>query len=1068
MSKILSNNKYAPGLVTYGILGGEGSIGLPGKSFYYTSLNKDVEGEYSVIKSKIQNNEILSNNINQSLGDRKYESGDLILDLNGNIYQLNLDPSLYDGELLHTLGKINQNEYFYTSGINYNQNNLNKSRIINNGNIYVDYINTLSVDKKEPIEYITGNNISVNSKSIQLIDFAHINYNDVSVNNGTLYPFELYTTGKNDNGNLSLSYDKDTNGFVYGSDSFVVFDANNVLLTNNNIIFDTSKGYGNALTTNDIRSINLFNSQMNNLTTSNFNVTKVGDSNSISVTYNFTNLFKGINNVADISNNNIIANLNIIKNNKQEGTSISLGADKLDNIVIRNIKTDSNDNVTITVNNLTADSEYYVYLSLIQNGWEVNLPGQYISTGKYIIPTITWNPVDSYTIDVGGIDGEEISATFTSNIGELEMENLLLETQVNGSATSLNYIDASIYEIDNTEHVIKVRFTCNSNVDPFVSTNTRSFSFVLRTIGLENNVYSFPINFTQYGKAATGLFDSKWNVSSTDSSIVLPFVFGVTYDYEDDWSDKINTTFRIPFDCSIDWGDGTITSVVYDPKNPPAEVLNSANNIDETKFRTYYLPKYSHKYTTPGLYNIKIGGRRIGGWSFKQNRDSQSSANNLISINDWRMGQGFAYVKGMFYNCKSLSSIPSYTIPINTSLTYDGEPNNDPSLNAPRSLSYMFYGCTSFDKTTLSNLLETNDASLVEYTSYMFANSGIALLKSNLVSFMNNFKSVKYANAMFDSCKNLSLTDDYLYFPALVPNSNKLISISRMYAMCDNITGKLYTGDSTSYQLTNKYYLKSADYVFSNTNIRGNITKPLFVNCTSLETCQGMFIWTQINSISDSIWKNCPAVYNTSYMFYACQNLTSVDGTLFNGTMGYTRGYISTNPSPETGINFIVIPYPTDTSTAVYPTDTTLYYELLGISQVCNTRKMFGLCEKLTTVGDNLIERMPYLGRRCQIYRTKNDPLYGQEPGDGTTEGDITNMFGACSAMTTIPKSGTSGVNFNVYNYWELNSKDNRYCQIFTSDGIDLRMRPSVFVSCNKLNGYGNIPQAWKNIWEYT
>ena len=1068
MSKILSNNKYAPGLVTYGILGGEGSIGLPGKSFYYTSLNKDVEGEYSVIKSKIQNNEILSNNINQSLGDRKYESGDLILDLNGNIYQLNLDPSLYDGELLHTLGKINQNEYFYTSGINYNQNNLNKSRIINNGNIYVDYINTLSVDKKEPIEYITGNNISVNSKSIQLIDFAHINYNDVSVNNGTLYPFELYTTGKNDNGNLSLAYDKDANGFVYGSDSFVVFDANNVLLTNNNIIFDTSKGYGNALTTNDIRSINLFNSQMNNLTTSNFNVTKVGDSNSIAVTYNFTNLFKGINNVADISNNNIIANLNIIKNNKQEGTSISLGADKLDNIVIRNIKTDSNNNVTITVNNLAADSEYYVYLSLIQNGWEVNLPGQNISTGEYVIPTITWNPVDSYTIPVSGIDGEEISATFTANIGKLEMDNLLLETQVNGSATSLNYIDASIYEIDNTEHIIKVRFTCNSNVDPFVSTNTRNFSFVLRTIGLENNVYSFPINFTQYGKAATGLFDSKWNISSTDSSIVLPFVFGVTYDYEDDWSDKINTTFRIPFDCSIDWGDGTITSVVYDPKNPPAEVLNSANNIDETKFRTYYLPKYSHKYTTPGLYNIKIGGRRIGGWSFKQNRDSQSSANNLISINDWRMGQGFAYVKGMFYNCKSLSSIPSYTIPINTSLTYDGEQTNDPSLNAPRSLSYMFYGCTSFDKTTLSNLLETNDASLVEYTSYMFANSGIALLESNLISFMDKLKSVKYANAMFDSCKNLSLSSDYLYFPKLIPNSNKLVSISRIYAMCDNITGKLYTGDSTSYQLTNKYYLKSADYVFSNTNIRGNITKPLFVNCTSLETCQGMFIWTQINSISDSIWKNCPAVHNTSYMFYACQNLTSVDGTLFNGTIGYKRGYVSTNPSPETGQNSIIIPYPTDTSTAVYPTDTTIYTELLGISQVSNTRKMFGLCEKLVTVGNNLIERMPYLGRRCKIFRTKNDPLYNQETGDGTIEGDITNMFGACSSMTTIPKSGTSGANFNVYNYWELNSKDNRYCQLFTPEGIDLRMRPSVFVSCNKLNGYGNIPQAWKNIWEYT
>lgn len=1067
MSKILSNNKYAPGLVTYGVLGGEGSIGLPGKSFYYTSLNKDIEGEYSVIKSKIQNNEILSNNISQSLGDRKYESGDLILDANGNIYQLNLDPSLYDGELLHTLGKINQNEYFYTSGINYNQNNLNKTRIINNGNIYVDYINTSSVDKKEPIEYITGNNISVNSKSLQLTDFAHINYNDVIVG-GTIYPFELYTTGKNDNGNLSLVYDKNANGFVYSSDSYVVFDANNVLLTNNNIIFDISNGYGNALTTNDIRSINLFNSQMNELTTSNFNVTKVGDSNSITVTYNFTGLFKNINNLADISNNNIIANLNIIKNNKQDGTSISLGADTLNNIVIRNIKTDSNDNVTITVNNLTEETEYYVYLSLIQNGWEVNLPGQNISTGAYVIPAITWNSESSYIIPVEGVNGKEISATFTANIGDLSTDNLLLETQVNGYPTSLNYIDASIYEIDNTEHIIKVRFTCNSNIDPFVSTNARNFSFVLRTIELENNISSFPINFTQSGQPATGLFDSKWNISNIDSSIILPFVFNVTYDYESDYSDKINTSFRIPFDCSIDWGDGTVTSVIYDPKNPPKEVLDSGNNIDETKFKAYYLPKYSHKYTNAGLYNIKIGGNRIGGWSFRQNRDSQSSANYLISVNDWRMNKGFAYVKGMFYNCKSLSSIPSYSIPINPSLNYDATSISDPSLNAPRSLSYMFYGCSSFNKTNLSTLLETNDASLVEYTSYMFANSGIALTESNLYSFMDKLKSVKYADSMFDSCNNLTLSGDYLYFPRLVPNSNSLNSISRMYAMCDNITGKLYTAEGSSYQLTNKYYLKSADYVFSNTNIRGNITKPLFVNCTSLETCQGMFIWTQINSISDSIWKNCTAVYNTSYMFYACQNLTSITGTLFNGTIGYKRGYISTNPSPDTGINYIIIPYPTDSSTGTYPTDTTIYNETYGISQVCNTRKMFGLCEKLVEVGVNLIERMPYLGRRCKIFRIESDPLYGTEAGDGTVEGDITNMFGACSAMTTIPKSGTSGLSFNTYNYWELNGIDNRYCQIFTPNGIDLQMRPSVFVSCNKLNGYGNIPQAWKAIWEYT
>ena len=79
------NFTYLPGIPGYGQKGAKGRQGNPGNGIYFASYNISENAEYAL--NQIQNNMVLSNNLNQSI-DSSYIPQDIILDIDGNIYQL--------------------------------------------------------------------------------------------------------------------------------------------------------------------------------------------------------------------------------------------------------------------------------------------------------------------------------------------------------------------------------------------------------------------------------------------------------------------------------------------------------------------------------------------------------------------------------------------------------------------------------------------------------------------------------------------------------------------------------------------------------------------------------------------------------------------------------------------------------------------------------------------------------------------------------------------------------------------------------------------------------------------
>lgn len=81
-----TNFTYLPGIPGYGQQGAKGRTGNPGNGVYYASYSISDNPEYA--QNQINSNKILSDNLVQDI-DSSYMPQDILLDSNGNIYQLN-------------------------------------------------------------------------------------------------------------------------------------------------------------------------------------------------------------------------------------------------------------------------------------------------------------------------------------------------------------------------------------------------------------------------------------------------------------------------------------------------------------------------------------------------------------------------------------------------------------------------------------------------------------------------------------------------------------------------------------------------------------------------------------------------------------------------------------------------------------------------------------------------------------------------------------------------------------------------------------------------------------------
>jgi len=108
----------------------------------------------------------------------------------------------------------------------------------------------------------------------------------------------------------------------------------------------------------------------------------------------------------------------------------------------------------------------------------------------------------------------------------------------------------------------------------------------------------------------------------------------------------LNSALITANNCTIDWGDGTISN--YSKSNP------------------------THTYAVAGQYKISITGQYSG-------FSALSSATKLIAVNQWG-NVGFYSLTSAFRNCSNLISLP------------DG---NITGVNNVNDANCCFYGCTS-------------------------------------------------------------------------------------------------------------------------------------------------------------------------------------------------------------------------------------------------------------------------------------------------------------------------------------------------------------------------------------
>jgi len=102
----MSRFQYAPGLPGYGTQGADGSNGLLGISLYFSEL--DGETQTASIRSRIDNNELLTTASGTKLPGyptRVYQNGDIFIDTNGKVYEIDLgliNKYVPTGERLNT------------------------------------------------------------------------------------------------------------------------------------------------------------------------------------------------------------------------------------------------------------------------------------------------------------------------------------------------------------------------------------------------------------------------------------------------------------------------------------------------------------------------------------------------------------------------------------------------------------------------------------------------------------------------------------------------------------------------------------------------------------------------------------------------------------------------------------------------------------------------------------------------------------------------------------------------------------------------------------------------------
>ena len=399
---------------------------------------------------------------------------------------------------------------------------------------------------------------------------------------------------------------------------------------------------------------------------------------------------------------------------------------------------------------------------------------------------------------------------------------------------------------------------------------------------------------------------------------------------------------------TIDWGDGQSEVITDKP-------------IGATT--------YSHTYSASGEYEIKLSGRATGysgaatdaAVSFYTNASNAASiskisgslgkifptlpdgsqpkfyqtfyyASNLTEIPaDLFAGIRGAPAEWMFFGTFSSTAITS--IPANLFGTLNGD-------GAPSMFFQTFSGCTNL--TTVDGPLFSGTITPAESMfAGTFSGSTITSIPANLFGTLNGDGAPSMFEGTFSGCNDLTTVEGPLFSGTLTPAENMFGStfaytgiteipaylfgelngngamgmFSNTFAECADLTtvgGPLFSGTLTPAEsMFGQMFYKSGitsipENIFGNLNGDGapSMFERTFNNCENLTTVDGplfsgtitpaerMFYWTFKNTAITSIPANLFGTLNGdgapmmfAQTFFNCKNLTTADGSLFSGTI---------------------------------------------------------------------------------------------------------------------------------------------------------------------------------------
>jgi len=179
--------QYGPGLPGYGTQGADGSNGLLGIGFYYSSLSGDTA--ITQLNLAIGDNKFLNSTGDDLPDGRNYQFGDMFVDPNGKAWVI--DPNMSESS----------NRFYYADS------RLNTSTIFTEGPpstevpIYERYSNSYAVEKflvdtvysnSSPANYAASPSTTSPIYGIAAVNFAKVNYSDMVI--GDYIPFDIFTT----------------------------------------------------------------------------------------------------------------------------------------------------------------------------------------------------------------------------------------------------------------------------------------------------------------------------------------------------------------------------------------------------------------------------------------------------------------------------------------------------------------------------------------------------------------------------------------------------------------------------------------------------------------------------------------------------------------------------------------------------------------------------------------------------------------------------------------------------------------------------------------------------------